>query len=86
MACRWSVKNAVRRRDDVRALVKELRSRLDLARGQFAQKVGVTYSTVNHCENGKRLPPPTVSHKAALGNWEDLGAEHTEPSKRSPWE
>jgi len=25
---------------------------------QFAQKLGVTYSTVNHWENGKRVPQP----------------------------
>lgn len=40
------------------ALVKELRRRLDLTQEQFAQKVGVTYSTVNHWENGKRIPQP----------------------------
>lgn len=43
---------------DIPALVKELRSRLDLTQEQFAQKVGVTYSTVNHWENGKRVPLP----------------------------
>jgi putative transcriptional regulator len=39
-------------------LVKELRGRLQLTQEQFAQKVGVTYSTVNHWENGKRSPQP----------------------------
>lgn len=43
---------------DVPALVKKLRERLDLTQEQFAQKVGVTYSTVNHWENGKRTPQP----------------------------
>lgn len=40
------------------ALVRELRRRLALTQEQFAQKVGVTYSTVNHWENGKRAPQP----------------------------
>lgn len=44
--------------EDIPALVKELRSRLDLTQEQFAQKVGVTYSTVNHWENGRRVPQP----------------------------
>ncbi len=39
-------------------LVRKLRDRLDLTQEQFAQKVGVTYSTVNHWENGKRTPQP----------------------------
>ncbi len=34
--------------EDIRALIRELRQRLDLTQEQFAQKVGVTYSTVNH--------------------------------------
>lgn len=44
--------------DDIPALIRELRQRLDLTQEQFAQKVGVTYSTVNHWENGKRAPLP----------------------------
>lgn len=48
----------MRNNQDIPALVKELRSRLDLTQEQFAQKVGVTYSTVNHWENGKRVPQP----------------------------
>lgn len=43
---------------DIPALVKELRERLDLTQEKFAQRVGVTYSTVNHWENGKRVPQP----------------------------
>jgi putative transcriptional regulator len=38
--------------------VKELRKRMSLTQEQFAQEVGVTYSTVNHWENGKRVPMP----------------------------
>ena len=40
------------------ALVRNLRRRFKLTQEQFAQKVGVTYSTVNHWENGKRIPQP----------------------------
>jgi len=43
---------------DIPKLVKGLRERLDLTQEQFAQKVGVTFSTVNHWENGKRTPQP----------------------------
>ena len=43
---------------DVARLVKGLRERMKLTQEQFAQKVGVTYSTVNHWENGKRMPQP----------------------------
>ncbi len=39
-------------------LVKELRNRLHLTQEQFARKVGVTYGSVNHWENGKRMPQP----------------------------
>ena len=43
---------------DIAKLVKRLRQRMMLTQEQFAQKVGVTYSTVNHWENGKRMPQP----------------------------
>ena len=43
---------------DVTSLVKELRRRLNLTQEQFAREVGVTYSTVNNWENGKRVPQP----------------------------
>jgi predicted nucleotidyltransferase/DNA-binding XRE family transcriptional regulator len=44
--------------EDIATLIRNLRRRLDLTQEQFAQKVGVTYSTVNHWENGKRAPQP----------------------------
>lgn len=43
---------------DIPALIKTLRKRLGLTQEKFAQRVGVTYSTVNHWENGKRVPQP----------------------------
>ncbi len=44
--------------EDIPTLVKDLRRRLDQTQEQFAQEVGVTYGTVNHWENGKRVPQP----------------------------
>ena len=57
---------------DIARLVKDLRERMKLTQEQFAQKVGVTYSTVNHWENGKRMPQPflvkrLLELKAELG-------------------
>ena len=49
--------------EDIPGLVKELRRRLSLTQEQFAQKVGVTYSTVNHWENGKRVPLPFLARR-----------------------
>jgi len=41
---------------DILKLIKELRQRLGLTQEQFAQRVGVTFSSVNHWENGNRTP------------------------------
>jgi len=49
--------------EGIPALIRELRRRLDLTQEQFAQKVGVTYSTVNHWENGKRSPQPFLMRR-----------------------
>ncbi len=43
---------------DIPVLVKRLRERMDLTQEQFAQAVGVTFSTVNQWENGHRRPHP----------------------------
>lgn len=43
---------------DIPTLIKHLREQLHLTQEAFAQKVGVTYSSVNHWENGKRTPQP----------------------------
>lgn len=56
---RWSPMKS----EEVPALVKELRQRLVLTQEQFAQHVGVTYSTVNHWENGKRVPLPFLAKR-----------------------
>lgn len=47
----------------IAALVKGLRRRLGLTQEQFAHKVGVTYSSVNHWENGKRTPQPFLARR-----------------------
>ncbi|MCL6547189.1 MAG: helix-turn-helix transcriptional regulator [Bryobacteraceae bacterium] len=62
----------------VPALVKELRRRLDLTQEQFAQRVGVTYSTVNHWENGKRVPLPFLV-KRLVEMKEELDSRDTKP-------
>jgi putative transcriptional regulator len=43
---------------NIPALVKGLRQRLGLTKEQFAHAVGVTFSTVNQWENGRRRPQP----------------------------
>jgi transcriptional regulator with XRE-family HTH domain len=43
---------------DIPALVKSLRTHLGLTQEQFAHEVGVTFSTVNQWENGRRRPQP----------------------------
>jgi putative transcriptional regulator len=43
---------------NIPALVKSLRARMALTQEQFAQEVGVTFSTVNQWENGRRRPQP----------------------------
>lgn len=43
---------------DVPAFVRRLRKRMGLTQEQFAQEVGVTFSTVNQWENGHRRPQP----------------------------
>ncbi len=44
-------------------LIKELRNRLGMTQEQFAQEVGVTFSTVNSWENGKRRPLPFLMRR-----------------------
>lgn len=67
--------------EDIPALIRELRQRLDLTQEQFAQKVGVTYSTVNHWENGKRVPLPFLV-KRLLEMKQELDENEENESKR----
>ncbi|GAB4145906.1 MAG: hypothetical protein Fur0037_13850 [Planctomycetota bacterium] len=64
--------------EDIPALIRELRQRLDLTQEQFAQRVGVTYSTVNHWENGKRVPLPFLV-KRLVEMKEELDSPDTKP-------
>ncbi len=48
---------------DVPSLVKSLRSELHLTQEQFAKAVGVTFSTVNQWENGRRNPQPFLLNR-----------------------
>ncbi len=48
---------------DIPGLVKRLRERLGLTQEQFAQEVGVTFSTVNQWENGHRRPQPYLQKR-----------------------
>ncbi len=69
--------------EDIPALIKELRQRLDLTQEQFAQRVGVTYSTVNHWENGKRVPLPFLVKRLVEMKGE-LDSKDKRPPKKSP--
>jgi putative transcriptional regulator len=72
------------RNEDIPVLIKELRGRLGLTQEQFAQQVGVTYSTVNHWENGKRVPLPFLI-KRLVEMKEELDSKHRwPPKKKSP--
>ncbi len=64
-------------------LIKELRERLGLTQEQFAQRVGVTFSSVNHWENGKRMPQPFLVRRLVEMK-DELDAEQNPPSRRKP--
>lgn len=49
--------------DDISNLVGKLRYELGLTQEQFAQKVGVTFSTINNWENGNRKPHPYLFNR-----------------------
>lgn len=55
-------------------LVRAVRDKLGLTQEQLAQRVGVTYSTVNHWENGKRTPQPFL-----MARLHELNAESEAP-------
>ena len=43
---------------DIPSLVRQLRERMGMTHEQVAQADGVTFSTVNQWENGRRRPQP----------------------------
>jgi predicted transcriptional regulator len=67
--------------ENIPAILRELRQWLDLIQEQFAQKVGVTYSIVNHRENGKRIPLPFLV-KRLVEMKAELDSQETNPRKR----
>jgi DNA-binding transcriptional regulator YiaG len=48
---------------DYAKLVKDLRTHLGVTQEQFAQSLGVSYSTVNQWENGHRIPQPFLKKR-----------------------
>jgi putative transcriptional regulator len=69
---------------NIPALIRELRQRLDLTQEQFAQKVGVTYSTVNHWENGKRVPLPFLVKRLLEMKQELDEKDRKQPKGKTP--
>lgn len=67
---------------DVSNLIKELRDKLELTQEQFAQKVGVTFSTINNWEKGNRTPHPFLFQKL-LEIAEEAGFKNIENIKRT---
>jgi len=60
------------------ALIKEFRQCLNLTQEQFERRVGVTYSTVNHWESGRRVPLPFLV-KSLVEIKEELDSRNTKP-------
>lgn len=69
---------------DPARLVKSLRVRMGLTQEQFAQAVGVTFSTVNQWENGHRRPQPFLLKRLLemdAGEREQAGGHRNERRK-----
>jgi len=71
----------MKNKKDVPDLIKELRDKLDLTQEQFAQKVGVTFSTINNWEKGTRTPHPFLFQKL-LDIAREIGLKNIENIKR----
>ncbi len=65
---------------DIPKLIKKLRNKLDLTQEQFAQRVGVTFSTVNSWESGSRKPHPFLL-KRLLEMAEETGLKNITEAK-----
>jgi transcriptional regulator with XRE-family HTH domain len=48
---------------DTATMIRKLRLALGLTQEQFAAKVGVTFSTVNRWESGRRSPSPLAMRR-----------------------
>ena len=63
-------------------LVKTMRQKLEQTQEQFAREVGVTFSTVNQWENGRRKPQPFLVNRLL-----EMAAQHgllQDPSVEEP--
>ena len=67
---------------EISKLIKKLRSRLGLTQEQFAQKVGVTFPTINNWERGTRKPHPFLL-KRLLEMAEESGLKNIENIKKT---
>jgi DNA-binding transcriptional regulator YiaG len=67
---------------DLPNLIKKLRDKLDLTQEQFAQRVGVTFSTINNWEKGNRKPHPFLFQRL-LEMAEEAGLKNIENIKRT---
>jgi len=67
---------------DIPVLVKHLRKRMGLTQEQFAQEVGVTFSTVNQWENGHRRPQPYLLKRLLEMKVSLEGSSTTQEGKR----
>jgi len=70
------------RNKDISNLIKKLRNKLGLTQEQFAQKVGVTFPTINNWEKGNRTPHPFLFQKL-LEIAEEAGLKNIENIQRS---
>ncbi|MBP7795311.1 MAG: helix-turn-helix transcriptional regulator [Elusimicrobiales bacterium] len=52
----WGFLGIVMENKDISKLIKKLRSKLGLTQEQFAQKVVVTFPSINSCERGTLKP------------------------------
>jgi len=67
---------------DVPDLIKEIRTKLELTQEHLAQRVGVTFSTINNWEKGNRTPHPFLFQKL-LELAEEAGLKNIENIKRT---
>jgi putative transcriptional regulator len=67
--------------ENLSKFVKEVRGKLALTQEKFAEKIGVTFATINRWENGKTTPSP-LGLKQVQNILVDFGPEGAELLKR----
>lgn len=67
---------------NISKLLKSLRSKMELTQEKFAQKVGVTYPTVNSWERGVRKPHPFLLQRL-LEIAKEVGIKNIENIKKN---